>query len=231
VNSLPYCCPYFGFRIFSDSLSALQAFLHFDTRSRRLIHEIVHVYTTLVRGGTFIRLVWVPSHVGLFGNELADRAATAALHSKEDVMVPHSVGEIDCLVKRHIMSQWQLRWEQSTHGRYFFGIKPRVSREMSIFGKTRRDQVIYARLRLGQCNLKARLHMIAGHPTGLCDCGVPETVHHYLFGCFRYIVQRAILFRAFDALQLGRGPLVLNELRAVPAILNFVRSTGKYNTL
>jgi len=102
--------------IFTDSLSALQAFLHFDTRSRRLIHEIVHVYTTLVRGGTFIRFVWVPSHVGLFGNELADRAAKAALHSKEEVMVPHSVGEIGCLVKRHIMSQWQRRWDQSTHG-------------------------------------------------------------------------------------------------------------------
>jgi len=39
------------------------------------------------------------------------------------------------------------------------------------------------------------------------------------------------LFRAFDALQLGRRPLVLNELRAVPATLNFVRSTSKYTTL
>jgi RNase H. len=184
-----------------------------------------------MRSGTSVRFVWVPSHVGVFGNEAADRAAKAALHSGSGVDIPYTVSEIGGLVKRYVMSKWQNRWDLSTHGRFFFSIKKRVSRDMSCFGKTRRDQVIISRLRLGHCGLRARLHLIDRHPTGLCECGVPETVDHYLFGCFRHVAQRAVLFRALDAAQLSHNSMALDDSRAVPAFLDFVRTTGKYMSL
>ncbi|KAL5011765.1 hypothetical protein ScPMuIL_010316 [Solemya velum] len=162
------------------------------------------------------------------GEKAADRAAKAALHSGSEVEIPYTVSEIGGLVRSYIKSKWQIRWDQSTHGRYFYGIKKRVSSDMTCFGKTRRDQVIISRLRLGQCNLRARLHMIASHPTGLCDGGVPETVEHYLFGCFRHIAQRTVLFQALDAVGVRHTPLALDDPRAVPAFLDFVRTTGKY---
>lgn len=217
--------------IFTDSLSSLQAMINVGRHSKKLIFEILRMCTLLYNSGTAINFIWIPSHVGISGNEMADRAAKEALQGINTVMLPYSVSEVGGLVKRHIMLKWQSRWDLSSHGRFFHGIKPKVSREMSTFGNTRRDNTIYVRLRLGQCNLKSRLHLIGKHPTGLCGCGVPDTVDHYLFGCFRYIVQRAQFFRDLEALQLLPTLPVLGHIRAVPAILAYVKATGRYSDL
>ena len=63
--------------VFSDSLSALQAIKHNSQSSREdVVKEIVVVCHQLI--GTDIVLQWVPSHVGVPGNESADRAAKQA---------------------------------------------------------------------------------------------------------------------------------------------------------
>ena len=63
-------------RFFSDSLSALQAIKRNSQSSREdVVKEIVVVSHQLITRGTDIVLQWVPSHVGVPGNESADRAA------------------------------------------------------------------------------------------------------------------------------------------------------------
>ena len=64
--------------VFSDSLSALQAIKHNSQSSREDVKEIVVVCHQLITRGTDIVLQWVPSHVGVPGNESADRAAKQA---------------------------------------------------------------------------------------------------------------------------------------------------------
>lgn len=53
-----------------------------------------------------------------------------------------------------------------------YDFKERVPCNMSFFGKPQRYQVIIFRLRFVQFNLKARLHLIARHPTGLSESRV-----------------------------------------------------------
>ena len=68
-------CRYFS----SYSLSALQAIKHNSQSSREdVVKEIVVVCHQLITRGTDIVLQWVPSHVGVPGNESADRAAKQA---------------------------------------------------------------------------------------------------------------------------------------------------------
>ena len=65
--------------VFSDSLSALQTITHNSQSSREdVVKEIVVVCHQLITRGTDIVLQWVPSHVGVPGNESADRAAKQA---------------------------------------------------------------------------------------------------------------------------------------------------------
>ncbi len=60
-------------------LSALQAIKHNSQSSREdVVKEIVVVCHQLITRGTDIVLQWVPSHVGVPGNESADRAAKQA---------------------------------------------------------------------------------------------------------------------------------------------------------
>jgi len=66
-------------RVFSDSLSALQAIKHSSQSSREdVVKDIVVVCHQLITRGTDIVLQWVTSHVGVPGNESADRAAKQA---------------------------------------------------------------------------------------------------------------------------------------------------------
>ena len=61
-------------------------------------------------------------------------------------------------------------------------------------GKGRRQQVILTRLRLGHCGLAADLALMGKRPSGLCECGVEETVRHVLLECGRYKRERRVLY-------------------------------------
>lgn len=77
----------------------------------------------------------------------------------------------------------------------------------------------HSRLRMGQCNLKARFHPIARHPTDMCNCGVTETGQH--------TVQRSVLFRALGNLRdMSRRLSITRTLRQ--HFRCFVISTCKY---
>ena len=68
--------------IFSDSLSALQALGKLKTDHPLLIQiqELFHKINTDQKEIVFM---WVPGHVGIQGNEAADRVAKEALDKKE----------------------------------------------------------------------------------------------------------------------------------------------------
>ena len=73
------CQPPMAVSVFSDSLSALQAFKRNSQSSRQdVVKEIVVVCHQLITRGTDIVLQWVPSHVGVPANESGDRAAKQA---------------------------------------------------------------------------------------------------------------------------------------------------------
>ena len=67
-----------NFVIFSDSLSNLQAIGGFNIDSD-LVQKFLKGYTILAKNGKNIVLCWIPSHVGIPGNEKADAAAKTAL--------------------------------------------------------------------------------------------------------------------------------------------------------
>jgi len=69
-------------------------------------------------------------------------------------------------------------------GSFYRQIEPRVQSSLRPMLKGRALQTTAHRLRFGKCCVNAVLHIIACHPTGLCDrCQVQETVEQFLFGC------------------------------------------------
>ena len=66
-----------SYLVLSDSLSGLQSFTQFYPPDP-LVQDILLRLTALAREGTTVTFCWIPSHVGIAGNERADRAANHA---------------------------------------------------------------------------------------------------------------------------------------------------------
>ena len=66
--------------IFSDSKSSLQALQDLQTNNP-LVCKVLELHTALCNKHNNIMFRWLPSHVGIRGNEAADRAAKGALTS------------------------------------------------------------------------------------------------------------------------------------------------------
>ena len=93
VNDLPN--PPLAVAILSDSKSSLQALARGGTRNRACFQqEILFLAHQIIRCGTDLTFMWLPSHTGIRGNDLADHAAKAATQTGTPVETnqPISIG-------------------------------------------------------------------------------------------------------------------------------------------
>jgi len=107
--------------IYSDSLSSLQAIQSFDIINIT-VFTILKLYTQLADIGKHVSLCWIPSHVRIKGNEMADKAAKEGICSvitqskiPPESFFPH--------ISKLCMKEWQDSWD-STLTNKLFSIKP-----------------------------------------------------------------------------------------------------------
>ncbi len=99
-------------------------------------------------------------------------------------------------------------------------------------GKSRKDEVILGRLRLGQTGLKPTLYLMTKCVSDKCNgCNVPENVEHVILWCNKYSAERIILRDKMYGLKRGwnlEGILGRNEKMrdCCKALFLFLRNTG-----
>ena len=100
------------FIIFVDSLSCLQAVENEDL-SNALIQRFLTDHEKLRKKGKEVILCWIPSHIGIEGNELADQAAKSSLDL--DVR-PLNIPFRDFIPrgKQSFYDLWQDSWNRNT---------------------------------------------------------------------------------------------------------------------
>ena len=88
---------------------------------------------------------WVPSHVGIQGNELADAAAKAALNQTLTIMtLPYS--DFKHLVKRFIRGKWSDFWATQINNK-LYSVQPTLGCG-SLSNRDRRRTIMYLVSRL-----------------------------------------------------------------------------------
>ncbi|XP_070195246.1 uncharacterized protein [Littorina saxatilis] len=126
--------------------------------------------TLTVRTATTLQ--WVPAHVGLPGNEQADRLAKEGSRQLTQPSNPATYEETKTLVR----SKFRADWVAQNDG-YRADQDPIRKLE-------RNQQTLIFCLRTGDCGLRAHLKRIGITDTALCECGqADQTPSHMLQDC------------------------------------------------
>ena len=78
------------FVIFSDSLSVLQAINHTSSKNSQIQHILLKHHE--ISSSKTVIYCWIPSHIGIYGNEKADKNAKESLNlDQTDFKIPLTI--------------------------------------------------------------------------------------------------------------------------------------------
>ncbi|GFU54330.1 putative RNA-directed DNA polymerase from transposon X-element [Trichonephila clavipes] len=163
--------------IYTDSMSVLEALENYDDRCHPVVCKILDITSRLYSKGFDIVFCWLPSHVGIIGNEQADSAAKSAT-----THLPRAVplSDMKRVIKHHIFKIWQESWSQQLDNK-LHSVKPVIGAWPVM--PMRRTDVKLTRLRIGHTRFTHR-HLLLGEDAPECpSCKVSYTVRHILIDC------------------------------------------------
>ena len=125
------------FIIFSDSLFVLKAMNHTSSKNLQIqkllekCHELL-AYKEIV-------LYWIPSHIGIQGNETVDKQAKTSL-SLEPTSFRILFSNFKPSINKYILEEWQTSWNNSI-GNKLLDIKPIIGEHQSVVRNIRKEEV------------------------------------------------------------------------------------------
>ena len=206
--------PHRQFIIYTDSKSVLDSLQSLSCSPTFI--SVLNLYNDLSKKGYHILFCWVPGHVGIVGNEIADKAAKQALNPL-DLNTPYP--DIKHIIKNHIRNKWQEDWNKQINNK-LYAVKPHITCWPSTI--PRKTDVLITRLRIGHSRLTHR-HLLLGEPEPMCPyCFFSHlTIRHVLTDCcglrhfYRYYFKTST-------------PLLINLVGEMPhrALTHFLKETG-----
>ncbi|XP_072145534.1 uncharacterized protein [Dermacentor andersoni] len=217
--------------ILTDSRAALHMLARAD-HGPPLIQRLLRKIHGVCEQGCDLVLQWVPAHIGIHGNEEADRLARAA----HTATVPRSLVVTPFDVARHTVAG-MLR-ARHPDARVASGNPPRL---LPRKGLHRRDRALLLRLRVGCYRTAARTHRLQGTGSPFCEkCADVEDLDHVLLRCREYTAQRDTLTSVYrrlglpcDSTEALLFPAAHSSVtaRAFAALLEFLDGAELYERL
>ena len=216
--------------IYSDSRSALQAIQKFGS-TNKVVQEIYELIVGLSRRRVTVSFCWIPSHVGIEGNELADKAAKAAAANGvvRRLEVPDS--DVIAYIKEKMKERWEEAWHNIQNNRKLRKIQPTT--KIPLMKLNRKDHIKITRLRIGHTRL-THGHWLTGEERPVCmECSWDEddpvclTVKHIFMECGNYALDK---FDFFDPRDTSLRQL-LSEPEYITKVIGFLKQSGLYKEI
>jgi len=214
----------------------LQA-LHAGSSKTRpdLIYAALKGITKLTNKNISLKLIWIPSHVGIPGNEYADKLAK--LGSQDGLLseLKPSTREIIAIINQKAYNEQDYKWSKYCT-EHDLPLITNPSHKIHIYSPIKQEDRAYTRMRLGV----TRLHGDS-YETVLCPkCSVPDTFEHLFFICPQHAAQRlelsARIIAAYNniSVKIDRRLLLMppNKIGSVIRhVFKFLRDTGYLNKI
>lgn len=116
VTDMPHIIP--NVVILSDSKSALQALKHPNRNRKGMIYDIHTLVHQLHFRGCHVQFQWVPSHVGICGNDMADKAAKESItFLNVSNNIGFTINEASTKIRKVLFLEWKNRYETNARTR------------------------------------------------------------------------------------------------------------------
>ena len=125
------------FIIFSDSLSGLKALNHSYSRNAQ-IQNLLEKHHEISKSKEII-FCWLPSHIGIRGNEKADKKAKEALNlSVTNFTILFT--NFKPYIHRYILSKWQSWWDNAVFNK-LHKVRPLIKVDSPVVQSLKREDV------------------------------------------------------------------------------------------
>lgn len=203
------------FIIMTDSLSCLLAIEYINTTHPMICQIISEIHK--LAPYKIVELCWVPSHIGIGGNEKADVAAKSAINYAIDNNTKIPYTDLKPHVNKYIRHLIQTRWDTETTNK-LHNIKPTIGKTTFKGIRTRKEETTMHRIRIGHTYLSHK-HLLLGEEPPQCEhCNVQLTVEHLLIHCTLYNRERLNFFNANNLTQLFQEvnpSVIIQYLKAI----------------
>ena len=224
--------------IASDALSCLQSLnsCPFSSHVSPLILRIKSILFNLSQLNFNIQFLWVPSHIGISGNEYADKLAklSSNLISPSFSVIPCS--DFTPLLRRHISNMWSNYWNNSpaNFASRLKSIVPNIKNDLwfSNLFLSRASIIKFNRLRVGHYLLPSHSFKLNLNDSSLCTLNMGESIcdlSHILFDCPSLTSQRIKLFSSLNSLKTQINLFSILNPRSelvVNLIISFIQEAG-----
>ena len=179
------------------------------------LHELSRAHKT-------IYFCWIPSHIGIRGNEAADMAAKESLsHNITASQVPYT--DLKPHINSFISDKWQERWSSCPDNK-LFRIKPTLGEWPPGFRGSRKEEVVLARLRIGHTYFTHSFILRQEDPPECTACQEVYSVKHVLIDCIDLGLIRPRFYIVPDM-------KALFDTISVDRILSFVKEVNLYSKI
>ena len=179
-----------NFTIYSDSKSALMAIKQFNS-CHPIVQKVQEWLHRLASKFKCVHFCWVPAHVGIPGNELADQEAKAVV--RDSIIFYHiPYTDMKNVIHSYIKSKWQARWssQNMNTSMKYKKIRDSVNHWPTCYHSNRKTEVKLCRLRIGHAHF-SHSFLLKGEPAPVCQyCDSPLTVEHVLVDCPQFSAVR-----------------------------------------
>ena len=167
------------FVIFSDSLSVLKSLDHTSSNNPK-IQILLEKHHDLSEFNEIV-YCWIPSHIGIAGNESVDQKAKDSLNlHPTNFSIPYA--NFKSFINRYILNKWQILWNNSV-GNKLFEIIPVIGQSQPVVRNVRQEEVVPARLRIGHTRITHSYLLKREEPPYCFGCDTLFTVRHFLLEC------------------------------------------------
>ena len=175
------------FVIYSDSKSTIESLKLFNS-FHPLIQKAQEWLFRISGRHKLVHFCWIPSHVGIQGNEIADREAKEAIHSELCIIKKVPPSDMKKPIRSYVLKKWEERWLSPLllNNKKYRNLRESISPWPSSFNSNRRTEIVLTRLRIGHSRLTHKYILEGSSPPECLYCDCRQSIEHLLVQCPRY---------------------------------------------